>query len=92
MNFVFTNTGVSIGRDASDKPCRTETEVIFRAVKSIPNAHRFNPSKYGLTDSRIGFYIGASIRSTKELYWHGNYQIENARDEWNAGSLFLNKV
>lgn len=92
MNFVFTPNGVRIGRDASDKRCRTETEVIFRACKGIPNAHRFNPSRYGLTDSRLGFYIGVSIRSSKELYWHADYMVESLRDTFNAGSAFLHKA
>lgn len=92
MNFVFTSNGVSIGRDAVDKPCRTDTEVVYRVCKNVPNAHRFNPSRYGLTSSRIGFYIGVSIRSSKQVYWHGNYAVESARDAFNGGSLFLNKA
>ena len=92
MNFVFTSSGIRIGRDATDKRARTETEVIYRAVKSIPNAHRFNPSRYGLTDSRLGFYIGSTIRHSKELYWHANYMVENARDAFNSGALFLHKA
>jgi hypothetical protein len=89
---VFTESGVSIGRDAKDKPCRTETEVIFRVCKNVPNAHRFNPSRYGLTDSRIGFYIGFRIGTAKEIYWHERYQIESAHEAWNKGSLFLLKA
>jgi hypothetical protein len=92
MNFVFTQNGVRIGRDSMDKKCKTETEVIYRVTKNVPNAHRFNPSHYGLTSSKIGFYIGSSIRKSKELYWHGNYAIESARDAFNKGSLFLIKV
>jgi hypothetical protein len=92
MNFVFTQNGIRIGRDSTDKKCRTETEVIYRVTKNIPNAHRFNPSRYGLTSSKIGFYIGFSIRKSKELYWHGDYAIELAHDAFNNGSLFLNKA
>jgi hypothetical protein len=92
MNFVFTLNGVYIGRDASDKPCRTETEVIYRVTKNVLNAHHFNPSRYGMTGSKIGFYIGFRLSSSKEVYWHERYAIESARDAFNAGSLFLLKA
>jgi hypothetical protein len=39
MNFVFTNNGVSIGRDATDKRARTETEVIYRASPTVMRAN-----------------------------------------------------
>ena len=93
MNFVFTPNGIRIGRDTTDKRARTETEVIYRAVKSIPNAHRFNPSRYGLTDSKLGFYIGHRINAKHaELYWHANYMVESLRDTFNNGVAFLHKV
>jgi hypothetical protein len=92
MNFVFTEGGLRIGRDVTDKRARTETEVVYRAVKSIPGAHRFNPSRYGLTDSKLGLYIGASMRSSKQVYWHANYMVENAQDAFNGGAVFFHKA
>ena len=94
MNVIFTHTGMSIGRDATDKPIRKESTVIFQALKMLNNGDfrrpwvRFYPDRHGLTASRIG----VRNRKTGEIYWHGNYAIESASEAWNQGKLFLNKA
>ena len=89
MNFVFTHTGLSIGRDATDKPIRKESTVIHHALKGLgPDWMRFYPDRHGLTSCRIGL----RHRRRNEVYWHGNYQIEDAAEAWNSGNLFLNKA
>ena len=94
MNFVFTDNGLRIGRDSADPRARRESEVFTRAARALGafDAHTFNPSRYGMTACRHGLYLGASIRRAREVYWHANYMVEDAREEWNSGSLFPRKA
>ncbi len=96
MNFAFMAGGLRIGRDASDKPIRKETTVIFRALLALNGGMRYGlgdwaryyPHRHGLTDSRIG----VRNKRTGEVYWHERYQIEDAAQAFNAGELFLLKA
>jgi len=93
MNFLYTDSGLRVGRDSDDKPARKESTVIFRALKALnageTRGHwsRFYPDRHGLTSCRIG----VRNRTRGLVYWHGNYQIEAAHEAFNAGGLFLNK-
>jgi hypothetical protein len=94
MNFVFTNSGLSVGRDNGDKPCRKESTVIFRILAELNRGDyrrlwvRCWPDRHGLTSCRIGI----RNRKTNKIYWHGNYAVEDAAEAWNKGQLFLNKA
>lgn len=94
MNFVFTDNGLRIGRDSAEPHARRESEIFTRAARALGafDAHTFNPSRYGMTDCRRGLYFGNSIRRAREVYWHANYMVEDARTAWNDGSLFLHKA
>ena len=94
MNFCFMQDGVRIGRDISDRKAKTEAEIIGKAVGILNGSGSWSrlfhpvPCRQGLPSCAIGL----KNNITKEVYWHGNYQIEDARTEWNKGSLFLNKA
>jgi hypothetical protein len=89
MNFVFGVNGLSIGRDITDKPVRKESAVIGRALRALGSDWtRYYPNRHGLTDCRIGL----RNRRSGEVYWHGNYQVEDAVAAWNKGGLWLNKA
>jgi hypothetical protein len=94
MNFLWTHTGLSIGRDHADAKIRKGSTVIYRALKALNCGMvrgdwvRFYPHRHGLTDCRLGI----RNRLTGEVYWHERYQIEDAAEAWNAGNLFLLKA
>lgn len=95
MNFIFDNGGVSIGRDQGDAPIRKESTLVYYILKAF-NAEapslrrwvRFYPNRHGLTDSRLG--VRDRLRGT--IYWHANYQVEDAARKWNAGSVYFHKA
>lgn len=93
MNFIFASNGVSIGRDAKDKRIPKESTLVHRALAALNHGDfrrpwvRCWPDRHGLTSCRTGF----RNRLTGLIYWHGNYQIEDAAQEFNnKGGVFFN--
>lgn len=96
MNYIFTDNGVSIGRDATDKRVPKETTIVHRLLLALNEGRRgvgpwvrFNPSLHGMTGCTLG------VRNTRTgvVYWHGNYQVESAHEAFNKmGSVFFNKA
>jgi hypothetical protein len=92
MNFIETPSGLSIGRDSSDKLVKTESALLSRLICAIPSSHRFNPSLHGLTSCTFAIRIPSYTNKPDTIYWHARYQIESASDAFNSGSLFLDKA
>ena len=94
MNILFTNSGLRIGRDATDRPIYKESTIIHRlremlnAADGIGVWKRFYPDRHGLTACRTGILNSR----TGEIYWHERYQIEDAAKAWRDGSLFLRRA
>jgi hypothetical protein len=95
MNFLFTANGLRVGRDRTDKRIRKESTVVFRILSEMNRGAlrrvwvRCWPDRIGLTSCRVGI----KNRKTGDIYWHGNYAVEDAAQAWwNDGQLFLNKA
>lgn len=92
MYHIIGKGGIEIGRDVpEDCMVNSEKQALSMVVRLLnfrkPSRpwRKFDPSKHGLTDSKIG------VRNVKtgEVYWHERYQIESADEAFNAGKLFL---
>lgn len=94
MNFVFSKTEISIGRDATEKRVPTEANLVSRILKELNNGLtikewvRFYPDRHGLTSCKIGI---KNVK-TKEVYWHERYAIEDAHTAYNRGSVYFSKA
>jgi len=94
MNFIFTNDGVRVGRDRDDAPIRKESTLVYYILKAFNETDgyhrwaRFYPDRHGLTSSRLG------VRDTRKgtIYWHANYEVEDAAKAFNKGSVFFHKA
>jgi hypothetical protein len=92
MNFIFTEYGVSIRRDASDKRIPKESTLVHRALAELNRGDfrrpwvRCWPDRHGLTSCRTGF----RNRLSGVIYWHGDYQVEDAAQVFNErGGVFF---
>ena len=95
MNLLFLNNGIRIGRDRDDPRIRKESTIVYYILKMLNSDTgqgrwvRFYPYRHGLTDSRLGV---RNIR-TGEIYWHANYQVEDAAEAFNEdGQVFFHKA
>ena len=93
MNFTILDGGVRLGRDKGDKALSHESTVTHH-IRRMLNADglgrwvRFYPDRVGLTACRQG----VRNKKTGEMYWHANYQIEEAHKEFNEGAVYYHKA
>jgi hypothetical protein len=94
MKIETGKSGLELIREEGDEALSHESAVTHH-IRRLLNAEggpgrwvRMYPHKCGLTDCRQG------VRNTKTdvVYWHGNYQIEDAHKAYNAGAVFFDRA
>ena len=89
MNFIFSKTAISIGRDVTDKRVPKESTLVYRVLKALNSGLavkewvRYYPDRHGLTACKLGI---KNVK-TNEVYWHERYAVEMAHEEYNKKSV-----
>ena len=87
MRVELTATACTLHREPGDSALSAESNTAFH-MRRLLNAQgyhftRFNPSRYGLTDCRVGIWD----KRAKITLWHERYQIEAAHKAFNGGAV-----
>ena len=92
MKAELHQTYAVLRREPGDSRIAHESTTAYR-LKLLLNAQghhftRMNPSRYGLTDCRVGLWD----RKAGVMLWHERYQVEDAARAFNEGKVTFQRV